>query len=139
MPDRPRPTHDHVGNFNFKVEIDGLTPTTFWIGAEQVNDGRLEFNGKNGRPLSKTFGNITLKKGYLSAHLRNDWNVLTSGGNRNRYQGWVVQYNRSGDEIARWYLDNAWPQAWKPGKSTFGGVAIEELTLACERIEFRKV
>ena len=66
-----------------------------------------------------------------------DWHLQAVKGNITAQSGSVVQLDDTGTEKLRWNFFNAWPSKWDgPAYNAKGNdVAIETLTLTCDRIE----
>lgn len=141
MPNR-RP-FDHIGNFNFKVEIEGVT-----LGAFQSIDG-LEANVEvieyqdgddlilRKRPGRVSYSNIVLRRGYTATDELWQWMKATVDGTVERKSGSVILAADDGSEILRYNFFEAWPCRWRGFEldGTGIGVAIEELEIAVEKIE----
>lgn len=131
---------DHVGNFNFLMEIDGVTSGAFksvdGLSAEvaviEIQDGNDLVRRK--RPGQRKFGNITLKRGYVEDNKLYEWFMRTLEGKVERKSVSIILNNSFGDEVVRYNLFECWPCKWK-GFSLDGkadDVAIEELELVVE-------
>jgi phage tail-like protein len=136
---------DPYRNFNFVVEIDGITQAGFsdcsGFGAstdpiEYREGGRNTTTLK--MPGQTKYPNIVLKWGLTdSRELYNWYNDVVKGKIR-RAHGSIVAYDVDGvTEKVRWNFFNAWPTKWDgPDFSAKGNdVAIETLELAHEGIE----
>ncbi len=135
--------HDHIGQFNFKVEIDGVTQ-----GAFKTVDGLdsetevVEYQDGNDlilrkRPGRTKYSNIVLKRGYVNTEELWEWRKRVMEGKVDRKSGSIILCNDSGDEVMRYNFFEAWPCKWKgfslDGKGT--DVAVEELEFVVERWE----
>jgi phage tail-like protein len=131
-------------NFNFLVEIDGITQAGFsdcsGFGATteptEVNEGGL--NGFSHRLAGRTKqSNITLKWGLTDSHDLYDWYRAVVNGRIQRRNGSIVVIDLEGQEKARWNFFNAWPSKWDgPDFSAKGNeVAIETLEIVHDGIE----
>ena len=141
MPNR-RP-HDHIGNFNFKVEIEGVTTGAFrnveGLDSEteivEYQDGDDMILRK--RPGRTKYSNVTLKRGYINNTELWEWRKAVIEGKVQRKSGSIILCADDGAEIMRYNFFEAWPTKWKgftlDGKGT--DVNVEEMELAVEKIE----
>lgn len=140
--DNRRP-HDYVGQFNFKVEINGVT-----TGAFKAVDGLdsetevIEYQDGDDlllrkRPGRTKYSNITLKRGYVNSDELWQWRKRVMEGKVERKSGSIILCNDHGKEVVRYNFFEAWPCKWKgfslDGKGT--DTAIEELEFVVERWE----
>ena len=141
MPNRRE--FDHIGNYNFKVEIEGVTVAAFReVGGLEVTTEVVEFQDGDDittrkRPGRTSYSNIVLKRGYIASDELWEWMSKTIDGTVERKSGSVILADDTGSEIIRYNFYEAWPCKWK-GFSLNGmgtDVAIEELELAIERFE----
>lgn len=138
-----RRDHDHIGGFNFRVEIDGISAGAFknveGLDAEtevvEYQDGEDLTLRK--RPGRTKYSDIVLKKGYISSPDLWNWRQTVITGKVARKSGSVILLNDHGAEVMRYNFFEAWPKKWKgmtlDGKGT--DAAVEEIELAVERIE----
>lgn len=132
---------DHIGNYNFRVEINGITAGAFksvdGLSAEvavvEYQDGNDLVRRK--RPGQAKFGDITLKRGYVEDNKLYEWFMRTLEGKAERKSVSIVLHNSFGDEVVRYDLFEAWPSKWKgftlDGKAD--DVAVEEITFCVEK------
>ncbi|MFN3202997.1 MAG: phage tail protein [Bradymonadia bacterium] len=138
-----RRKHDHIGNFNFKVEIDGVTVGAFrnveGLDAEtevvEYQDGDdLRLRKRPGRTK---YSDITLKRGYISTMELWDWRKRVMDGVVQRKSGSIVLCNDKGDEVMRYNFYDGWPSKWKgftlDGKGT--DAVVEEISISHEYLE----
>jgi phage tail-like protein len=141
MPNR-RP-HDHIGNFNFHLEIEGLTAGTF-RNVEGLDSETEIVEYQDGddltlrkRPGRTKYSNIVLKRGYVSSAELWQWRQKGMDGSVERPSGSVILCNDAGDPVMRYNFFEAWPCKWKgftlDGKGT--DAVIEEVELVIERLE----
>jgi phage tail-like protein len=141
MPNR-RP-HDHIGNFNFHLEIEGLTAGTF-RNVEGLDSETEIVEYQDGddltlrkRPGRTKYSNIVLKRGYVSSDELWQWRKKVMDGSVERKSGSVILCNDAGDPVMRYNFFEAWPCKWKgftlDGKGT--DAVIEEVELVIERLE----
>lgn len=141
MPNR-RP-FDHIGNFNFKVEIEGVTTGAFrnveGLDSEteivEYQDGDDMILRK--RPGRTKYSNVTLKRGYINNTELWEWRKAVIDGKVMRKSGSIILCDDAGEEIMRYNFFEAWPSKWKgftlDGKGT--DVNVEEIELVCEKLE----
>jgi len=138
-----RRAHDHVGQFNFKVEIDGVTVAAF-KGVDGLDSETEVVEYQDGddlklrkRPGRTKYSNIVLKRGYVSTEELWFWRKHVMDGKVQRKSGSIVLCNDNGAEVMRYNFFEAWPCKWK-GFSLDGkgaDVVVEEIELAVEWIE----
>jgi phage tail-like protein len=132
---------DPYGNFNFLVEIDGITRAAFqhasgFDSAIDVIEHREGGENTTQRKLPgmTKYSNISLKWGLTDDHDLYDWHRQAVLGNIQRKNGSIILLDRQGNEKMRWNFVNAWPSKWTgPDFNAEGNdVAIETLELAHE-------
>lgn len=138
-----RRAHDHIGQYNFTVEIKGITVGQFknvdGLDSEteviEYQDGEDLVLRK--RPGRTKYSNITCKRGYTASPELWDWRREVMNGTVNRRDGSIVLNDDAGNEIMRYNFFEAWPCKWKgfslDGKGT--DVAVEEIEFVVERWE----
>jgi len=133
----------HV-NFNFLVELDGITRAAFQevSGFDSTIDVIEHREGGDNTTPRKLPGmtkhsNIVLKWGMTDDVELYKWHRDAVRGTIARKNGSIVLLDRAGQEVARWNFVNAWPTKWDgPDLNAEGtDVAIETLELAHEGIE----
>jgi phage tail-like protein len=131
-------------NFNFLVEIDGITRAAFHevSGFDSTIDVIEHREGGDNTTPRKLPGmtkhsNIVLKWGLSDDLQLYNWHRDAVQGKVQRKNGSIVLLDRAGQETRRWNFVNAWPTKWDgPDFSAEGNdVAIETLELAHEGIE----
>jgi phage tail-like protein len=131
-------------NFNFLVEIDGISRAAFHeaSGFDSTIDVVEHREGGENTTLRKLpgmtkYSNIVLKRGVTDDVELYDWHRQTVLGAIERRNGSIVLLDRQGNEQARWNFLNAWPAKWDgPDFNAEGNdVAIETLELAHEGVE----
>lgn len=138
-----RKAQDPVGQFNFKVEIDGVTQAAF-KNVEGLDSETEVVEYQDGddlklrkRPGRTKYSNITLKRGYIATEELWIWRKTVMDGKVQRKSGSIILCNDHGAEVMRYNFFEAWPCKWKgfslDGKGT--DVVVEEIELACEWIE----
>jgi phage tail-like protein len=131
-------------NFNFLVEIDGITRAAFQevsgfdstIDVIEHREGGDNITPRKLPGMTK-YSNIVLKWGLSDDLELYNWHRDTIQGKVQRKNGSIVLLDRAGQEKRRWNFLNAWPTKWDgPDFSAEGNdVAIETLELAHEGIE----
>jgi phage tail-like protein len=135
---------DPFGNYNFLVEIDGLSLAAFQecSGFDSSIDV-IEYRegGENTTPRKlpgmTKYSNIQLKRGLTDNTELYEWHHQAIRGQIERKNGSIVLLDRRGEEVARWNFVRAWPAKWDgPDLNAEGNdVAIEMLELAHEGVE----
>ena len=113
MPNRRK--FDHIGNFNFKVEIEGVTQGAF-RNVEGIDSETEVVEFQDGddivlrkRPGRTKYSNITLKRGYINNHELWFWRKAVMDGKVERKAGSIVLCADDGNEIMRYNFFEAWP------------------------------
>ena len=142
MPSR-RADLDHVGAYNFKVDINGVT-AGYFKGVDGINAELEVIEFQDGddltlrkRPGRAKFGDVTLKKGYIvTADLQEWWNQAKAGQYVRRDISITLNDN-AGGELRRWNLYDCWPKSWKINALDGKGndVVTEEITFGVESLE----
>jgi phage tail-like protein len=144
MPADNRREFDHIGQFNFLIEIEGLAAGRFkavdGLDSEtevvEYQDGDDLVLRK--RPGRTKYSNIVLKRGYADKSMVElwQWRKSVMDGKVERKSGSVVLQNDHGVEICRYNFFHGWPCKWKgwdlDGKGSDN--AVEEIELAVETI-----
>lgn len=142
MPNRRE--FDHIGAFNFRVEIEGVTQGEFFfVSGLQGATAAIEFRNGNGgllrkRPGRTRYGNLTLRRGFTNSNELFDWYKAVMDGTVERKSGSIIIVgDDSGDEIVRYNFFEAWPCRWMLSDfdSNDDEVLFEEIELAIEKIE----
>ena len=135
---------DPFGNFNFLVEIDGITRAAFHdvTGFDSTIDVIEHREGGENTTVRKLpgvtkYSNITLKWGITDDRQLYEWHRDVIQGTVQRKNGSIVGLDRRGNEVLRWNFFNAWPAKYDaPDFNAEGNdVAIETLELAHEGLE----
>jgi phage tail-like protein len=142
---------DFIGNYNFRVEIDGVDAGRFKsVDGLSVELDVVEYRegGENGTvrklPGRVKYGDITLKRGYVASTVLNDWIEAArcgSGDYTRKNMSIVLCDNsdpvRASDKAtcSEWKACNVFPRRWKlvpPGGDNQTNVVMEEITFAVE-------
>ncbi|NNC89957.1 MAG: phage tail protein [Akkermansiaceae bacterium] len=139
---------DHVGNYNFKIEIDGVTQSSFesleGISAEieviEYQDGTDNLLRK--RPGRAKFGNITLKKGYVTNTELFDWWKEVAFNPENsprRVVTVMLMDSMTNNPLQTWELFECFPKSWKVSSLDGKGndVLTEEIEIAVEFLKMK--
>jgi phage tail-like protein len=131
-------------NFNFLVEIDGISRAAFQeasgfdstIDVIEHREGGDNITPRKLPGMTK-YSNIVLKRGITDDVELYEWHRQTVQGNVQRRNGSIVLLDRQGVEQVRWNFVSAWPTKWDgPDLNAEGNdVAIETLELAHEGVE----
>jgi len=134
---------DHIGNYNFKVEIEGVTVGAFQeVGGLEVITEVVEFQDGEDlrlrkRPGRTSYSNIVLRRGYTANNELWAWMEAVVDGQVERKSGSIILLDDTANEILRYNFFEGWPCRWKglvlDGLGT--GVAVEELEITIEKIE----
>lgn len=136
--------NDPYINFNFHVELDGITRAAFHeaSGFDSTIDVIEHREGGQNTTTHKVpgltkHGNISLKWGLTDDTSLDDWYQLVVDGDIVRKNGSIVVLNRKGDEVARWNFFRAWPtKLTLPSFNAEGNdIAIQTLELAHEGLK----
>jgi phage tail-like protein len=133
-------------NFNFLVEIDGITRAAFQEAGGLDSSVEVIEHREGGNNLTSLklpgrvkFSNITLKRGLTDDVELYAWHRqwVTGDPAAGRKNGSIVLLDRQGQEKTRWNFVRAWPVKWTgPALNAEGNdVAIETLELAHEGLE----
>ena len=134
---------DPFGNYNFLVEIDGISRGAFHecSGFDSTIDVIEHREGGENTTLRKLpgmtkYSNIVLKWGITDDRDLYEWHRQAVQGTVSRRNGSVVLLGRSGEEVARWNFVRAWPTKYDgPDLNAEGNdIAIETLELAHEGV-----
>lgn len=138
--------HDPLGNFQFRVEIDGLQVAAFSevsiaptiTEVIEYRDGNEPGHVRKLPGLTK-FGNVTLKRGVTASLELVNWHLQVVRGQiaAARKQLVIVVLDAAFHDLARFVVTEAWPVKYDPGDLNASGneVFIELLELVNEGIE----
>jgi phage tail-like protein len=136
---------DPYGGYNFSVELDGITRAGFreCSGLDSSQNGREYREGTDPYltvrkiPGLVTHSDLTLGRGITNDSTLWDWRQQVARGAVVRHDISVTLHDDAGTIRVIWNLFACWPKTWTgPSLSASGDeVAIEQLTLAYERIE----
>jgi phage tail-like protein len=138
------PRFDGFPGFNFEVEISGVSAAPFsGLDLLEVSTSVIETRYGTDEMVRKLpgrnrAGGITLRRPFTATADLHDWYRNVQRGIIDRRSGSVVirDVDRQ-TEVARFNFYEAWPTSWR--LSTFDSntdaLLVEEIELACERIE----
>jgi phage tail-like protein len=139
----PNPRVDPYKNFNFRVEIDGITVAGFsdCTGLESEVDV-IEYREGGDHSIRKLaglprFGDLTLKRGITQSAELQTWHREILNGTIDRRNVVIVLLDDARVDVVRWVVRNAFPRKWEgPHLHASGNeVAIETLVLCCDGID----
>jgi phage tail-like protein len=138
---------DPYKNFRFLVEIDNIVQAGFsecsgFGSTLEVIEYREGGDPATVRKLpgKTSYHDVTLKWGITDSHELYDWHAQAIAGNLQTKNGSVVLLDDTGTEKVRWNFFGAWPSKYDAPSLTGKGndVAIDTLTISCERLERSK-
>ena len=142
MPNRR--AFDHIGAFNFRVEIEGVTQgAVSRVGGLTARTDVVRYKDGNDRVVRQRPGrshsdNLVIQRGYTGANELFAWYDKTRDGVLERKAGSVIIVGDDAEtEIARFNFFEAWPCRWSllPLDGADAELLVEEIELAIERIE----
>jgi phage tail-like protein len=136
---------DPYAGYNFSVELDGITRAGFreCSGLEnsqnsgEYREGTDRYLSVRKIPGLNTYSDITLSRGFTSDSKLWEWRVLAMKGTVQRHNISITLMDDTGNAKITWNLYECWPKSWTGPSlnASSDEVAIEQLTLAYERIE----
>ncbi len=136
---------DPYQNFNFLVEIDGITQAGFsqvlmpdaYFDVVEYREGGDPHSSVRKLSGRAHYGNLVLKWGTTNSRELFDWWKSIRDGNVDRRNISVVLLNEKREEVKRWNFIRAWPVRYKPADLAAKGneVAIETLEIAHEGMD----
>lgn len=137
-----RPEGDPPVGFHFALEVDGA-PLGFFRSVEGLgseNEVTEFISGDDGSvhkiPGRLRYFNVTLERGLTADLTLAAWRDLVESGNYTaaRKNASLIIYDSSLTAIARWQLHDAWPSKLEALADPEGGLFVEKITLAVERM-----
>lgn len=92
-------------------------------------------------PTGSRYRTVVLRRALTDSKDLYQWRQRVAEGDRDVRQVTIRQYDPSGDRVMNaWLLVDAWPCRWSGPAfdAAEGGVAMEEIELACERLVWLK-
>jgi phage tail-like protein len=133
---------DPYRNFNFVVEIEGMTSSAFSevvlpASSADVVEYRAGGDGTAGArklPGRVRYGNVVLRRGITQSNELWDWWDALRSGQVERRNGSIVLLDLDGTEVRRWNFTGAWPCRYEVSALAGSGTetVIEALELAIE-------
>jgi len=142
MPNRRQ--SDHIGAFNFQIEIEGVTQgPASRIGGLSAKTDVIPFKDGGERTVRQRPGrsrcdNLVVQRGYTGSDELFEWYDKTRKGIIERKSGSIIVFgDDASTEIARFNLFEAWPCRWSllPLDANEDTTLIEEIEIAVEWIE----
>lgn len=130
-------------NYNFLVEIDGITQAAFkeCSGLDSTTEPvQYRQGGENNTirklPGKTTYSDIVLKRGLTDSDEIWKWRKTVIDGKAERKNGSIILLDTTGEEKVRWNFVSAWPTKWEGPSfdANANDIAIETLTIAHEGI-----
>jgi phage tail-like protein len=140
----PRRDFDPYPNFNYKLEIDGITNAGFsecsGLGIENTPIEYREGNDSltaHKQPGLMKFGNIILKRGVTKNPELVTWLKTISDGDIERRNVSIVLQDELHQDVVRWNLREAWACKWTGPdlKANASEMSIETLEICHEGLE----
>ena len=136
---------DPYRGYNFAVELDGITRAGFRE-CSGLNAGQTATQYREGTdrnlaarkiPGLNSYGDITLSRGFTDDSKLWEWRAKAMKGAVERHDISITLLDNLGNARITWHLFECWPTSWTGPSldATSDEVAIEQLTLACERVE----
>ncbi|MEO0249683.1 MAG: phage tail protein [candidate division WOR-3 bacterium] len=135
---------DPYENFNFRVEIDGITQAGFseviipeaGIDVVEYREGN-ESSHVRKIPGRVRYGNVILKWGITNSQELYNWWKAVRDGNVMRKNMSIVLMDLQRIDVKRWNVKEAWPVSYAVGPLDAKGrdVLIEKLEIANEGVE----
>lgn len=135
---------DPYRNFNFRVEIDGITTAGFAeVTLGGATNAPLEYREGTDRPTVRKlpgtikYDNIVLKWGLTDSRELYTWYADVAMGKVLRKNGSIILADLDGTEKVRWNFFQGWPTSWKGPELDAKGAdaAIVSLEIAHEGLE----
>lgn len=128
--------------FRYTVSIEGVTVAGFnevsgfdaTIEPIEYREGNMPAETPMKVAGIRKYGNITLKKGVITAHLLYDWLAVGLTGAVQRKTVAISLLDEAHAEVATWQVISAWPTKYTAPdfNATSNEIAIESLELAHE-------
>jgi phage tail-like protein len=140
--------NDPYAQFNFLIEIDGVTRAGFSEASGLTTDSNIieyrEGNEQHGTvrklPGLIKYNNIVLKRGWTQDKSLWDWRKKVIDGETQRTTGTITLLDESRKPALRWNFREGWPSKWEGpamnGKTS--EVAIETMEIAHEGLELEE-
>jgi phage tail-like protein len=136
---------DPYSGYNFSVELDGITRAGFREcsglensqNAGEYREGTDKNLSVRKLPGLVTHSDITLSRGITADSKLWDWRQKVVKGNIERHDISITLLDNNGNAKITWNLFDCWPRQWTGPSlnATTDDLAVEQLVLACERVE----
>jgi len=136
---------DPYSGYNFAVELDGITRAGFREcsglensqNAGEYREGTDKNLSVRKLPGLVTHSDITLSRGITADSKLWDWRQKVVKGNIERHDISITLLDNNGNAKVTWNLFDCWPRQWTGPSlnATTDDLAVEQLVLACERVE----
>lgn len=138
------PRHDPAPDFNFLVEIDGITIAGFaecsGLSSEtdviEYREGNERTLGVRKLPGLTRYSNVILRRGITTSRELWDWRQTVIDGQVSRRTVSITLLDPAAAPVARWTLREAWIAKWEGPRFHARGneVAVESIELVHEGI-----
>ena len=139
---------DPYSGYNFAVELDGIPRAGFREcsglensqNAGEYREGTDKNLSVRKLPGLVTHSDITLSRGITADSKLWEWREKAMKGAIERHNISISLLDDSGTPKITWNLFDCWPRQWTGPSlnATADDLAVEQLVLACERIEVDK-
>ena len=135
---------DPYKSFKYLLEIEGITQAGFSECSGLSSEVEIVEYREGGEPSyvrkligKSSYGDISLKWGSTDSTELYEWHRLAIDGTTERKNGSVILLDDLGEEKVRWNFFNGIASKWEgPSFNATGNeVAVETLTVSCERVE----
>jgi phage tail-like protein len=135
--------NDPYAQFNFLIELDGLTVAGFTeVGGLDTESDVIEYRNGNDEatvrklPGLRKYSNITLKRGYTENLELWGWRKTTEDGETERRDGVIILLDEARQPVLRWIFREGWISKYEGAalNSTTNEAAIESIEIAHEGI-----
>jgi len=136
---------DPYAGYNFAVELDGITRAGFREcsglensqNAGEYREGTDKNLSVRKLPGLVTHSDITLSRGITADSKLWEWRQKVAKGNIERHDISIMLLDNNGNAKITWNLFDCWPRQWTGPSlnATADDLAVEQLVLACERVE----
>jgi phage tail-like protein len=140
----PRRDFDPYANFNYLLEIGGITNAGFAeCSGLNIENTPIEYREGNDaltphkQPGLMKFGNITLKRGVTQNPELVTWLKTVSDGDVERRPVSIILQDELHQPVVRWNLREAWPCKWTGPdlKANASEISMESLEICHEGLE----
>jgi phage tail-like protein len=136
---------DPYAGYNFAVELDNITRAGFREcsglensqNAGEYREGTDKNLSVRKLPGLVTHSDITLSRGITADSALWEWRAKVMSGNVERHNISITLLDDNGNAKITWNLFDCWPRQWTGPSlnATSDDLAVEQLVLACERVE----